>query len=448
MNTTVPRGIVVLSLLATTLVVVQLARMSVYMWQPTAAAWSVAPWNSFATAHSCLSGYWAAARQIDTDPDVWSDDLRLEPAAAPGVRRVPRRIGPFTYDSYEYTPTFLLLPRALAHVTPDFFALRQLWFVINVVAVLAAVFAIARRLAPAAGPAVLWLAPLVLAPMSVLATFQAGNVQLACIAVSLLAMLAFERAHAGGSRAQLFFAAGGLLLAFMTVSKLYPGLLVCYLLLRRDWIAAAWTISIGLLLAIVGFLDMGLPAHEAFLHHLPRLLSGESFPNLYVPTGIAANMSVPGIVRKLTLYGVPNAGFGAMGLVGWIYTAAVLAVVVQLARRPLPPAFEPVAWIVILLLATLRSPALPVYGIFPVMWLVAIVLAVRWHDVPLRTTLLVLAVMLVGVAPGQTLVPPNVQAVFSTLVQTGGAIAVTVVALRTARLSGPVAVPAAGTARR
>jgi len=447
MSPTLPRGLVVLSLLATTLVVVQLARMSVYMWQPTAAAWSVAPWNPFATAHSCLSGYWAAARQIDTAPDVWSDDLRLEPAATAGAPRVPRRIGPFTYDSYEYTPTFLLLPRALAHVTPEFFALRQLWFVINVLVVLATVFAIASRLAPAAGPGVLWLAPLVLAPMSVLATFQAGNVQLACIAASLLAMLAFERAHAGGSRAALFFAAGGLLLAFMTVSKLYPGLLVCYLLLRRDWIAAAWTIAIGLLLAIVGFLDMGLPAHEAFLHHLPRLLSGESFPNLYVAPGIAANMSVPGIVRKLTLYGVPNAGFAAMGIVGWIYTAAVLAVVVQLARCPLPRAFEPVAWIVILLLATLRSPALPVYGIFPVVWLIAIVLAVRWKEVPVRLALLALTALLVGVAPGQTLVPPTVQAVFSTIVQTGGAIAVTVVALRTARLSGPVAAPAAGTAR-
>jgi hypothetical protein len=439
MTPAVPRGVIVLSILAATVVGVQLARMSAYMVFPTATAWSVAPWNPFTTVHSCLTGYWAAGRQVAVTPDVWNDDLSREPATVPGAPRRVRRIGPFTYDAYEYTPTFLLLPRALAHVAPDFFTLRQLWFVLNVLVVGSAVIAIARRLVPAAGPAVLWLAPLVLVPMSVLSTFQIGNVQLACIAASLIAMLAFERARSGGSRALPLHAAGGLLLGFMTVSKLYPGMLVVYLLLRRDWVAAAWTAAIGLALALLGLADMGLAPHQAFLDHLPRLLSGESFPNLSVPSGIAANMSVPGLVRKLTLYGVPQAGFEAMRIVGWLYTVVLLVVVARLARRPVPAPFEPVVWIVILLLATLRSPALPVYGIFPVMWLIAIALAARWHDRPLRVTLLVLAALLVGVAPGQTLVPPTVQAIFSTLVQTGGAIAVTVLALRIARAGAPAA---------
>jgi hypothetical protein len=138
-------------------------------------------------------------------------------------------------------------------------------------------------------------------------------------------------------------------------------------------------------------------------------------------------------VRKLLLFGVPYSGFDAMRIVGWLYTVVLLAVVARLAQRPVPPPFEPVVWIAILLLATLRSPALPVYGIFPVGWLIAVVLAARWHDVPLRTALLCLGALLVVVAPGQTLVPPPVQAMFSTIVQTGGAIAVTVLALRVAR---------------
>jgi hypothetical protein len=429
----VPRGVIVLSVLAATVVVVQLARMSVYMLRPQAAAWSVAPWNPFTTVHSCLAGYWAAARHVDVDPNVWNDEFRLEPARTPGGPRMVRRIGSFPYDAYEYTPTFLLLPRALAHVTPDFFALRQLWFVLNVLIVLAAVIAIARRLVPAAGLAVLWLAPLVLVPMSVLSTFQIGNVQLACIAASLLAMLAFEHARAGSPRAPLLHATGGLLLGFMTVGKLYPGMLVFYLLLRRDWLAVTWTSAIALAFVLLGLADIGVASHVAFLDHLPRLLSGESFPNLSVAPGIAANMSIPGIVRKLTLYGVPQAGFEAMRVVGWLYTAVLLVVVTRLARRPVPAPWEPVVWIVILLLATLRSPALPVYGIFPVVWLIAILLAARWHDVRLRAALLILTALLVGVAPGQTLVPPAVQALFSTLVQTGGAIAVTIAALRTAR---------------
>jgi hypothetical protein len=433
MTAPLPRGIIVLSVVAATVVVVQLARMSVYMARPDAPGWSVAPWNPFTTTHSCLAGYWAAARQVDTAPDVWSDELRLAPPPAPGAARPVRKIGPFPYDAYEYTPTYLLLPRALSYVAPDFFALRRLWFGLNVVVVLAAVWAISRRLVPAAGPAVVWLAPLVLAPMSVLSTFQIGNVQLACIAASLLAMLAFERARAGGPRAPLFLAGGGLLLAFMTVSKLFPGMLVFYLLLRRDWAAVAWTAGIGLALALLGLADLGLAPHQAFLQHLPRLLSGEAFPNLNVAPGIAANMSVPGLVRKLSLYGLPYATFDAMRVVGWLYTAVLLVAVVRLAQRPVPPAFEPVVWIAILLLATLRSPALPVYGIFPVVWLAAIVLAARWHDVALRVALLVLAAVLVTVAPGQTLVPPTVQAIFSTIVQTGGAIAIVVTALRVAR---------------
>ena len=64
----------------------------------------------------------------------------------------------------------------------------------------------------------------------------------------------------------------------------------------------------------------------------------------------------------------------------------------------------------ILLLATLRSPALPV---------------------------LVLAALLVGVAPGQALVSPMVQAIFSTVVQTGGAIAMAMLAVRIARSNPP-----------
>jgi hypothetical protein len=75
------------------------------------------------------------------------------------------------------------------------------------------------------------------------------------------------------------------------------------------------------------------------------------------------------------------------------------------------------------------------------MWLIAITLAARWDDRPLRLALLVLAALLVGVAPGQTLVPPTVQAIFSSIVQTGGAIALAVIAMRVAR-AGDTPVPA------
>jgi hypothetical protein len=254
-------------------------------------------------------------------------------------------------------------------------------------------------------------------------------VQLACIAGSLLAMVWFERAG-NAPPATLLYAAGALLLAYMTASKLYPGMLVVYLLVRRDWRAVAWTAAAGIVFVLVGLVDVGLPAHLAFLDHLPRLLSGESFPNLRNPNGISANMSVPGLARKLSIYGLPWSSFDAMRIVGWIYTIVVIAVVALLARARRSTAFEPIVWLVILLLATLRSPVLPVYGIFPTVWLLSILLAARWDRPAVRGLLLTWFVALALVTPSWTLWPPAVHAIVTAVVMTGGSIALAAAVLR------------------
>jgi hypothetical protein len=423
--------------------VVQLARLSVFMIDPTAASWSVIPWNEFSVRHACMSGYWAAGREIVEHPTVWNDALTSSPGPTPTAPRVPRRLGPLSMDTYEYPPTFLVLPRAIMRVVPDFFAFRQVWFALNLGVVAFALVIIGRRLAPAVGPAALWFAPLVLVPLSVMVTFQIGNVQLACIAVSVLAMLCFEQAPGRGRGSLAIGALGGVLLAYMTVSKLYPGLLVVYLLVRRDWRAVAWTSAFAAAFALLGLADMGLPPHVAFLDHLPRLLSGESFPNLRNPRGIPANMSVPGIVLKLGLYGIAGLSFGAVKVVGWINTVAVIGVIAWLARRPLAPAFEPIAWIAIVLLATLRSPVLPVYGIFPEVWLLLIVLAARWRDAGMRSVAIGLFMLLAGITPSQGLWRPAVHAVFSFVFQTLGSFAIIAAALHLGRPSQAASSPAA-----
>jgi hypothetical protein len=83
-----------------------------------------------------------------------------------------------------------------------------LWYVLNLAVVGLDLAAVARRLTPVIGPAESWLAPLVLVPLSVLATFQIGNVQLACIAGAALAMFWFERA-AEGRQPWLYSSAAG-----------------------------------------------------------------------------------------------------------------------------------------------------------------------------------------------------------------------------------------------
>jgi hypothetical protein len=131
----------------------------------------------------------------------------------------------FVLDAYEYPPPFLVLPRLLAHAAPTFLRFRTLWFAVQLVAVVAGLVVVARRIGGVGGAYVLALCGCILAPLPVMSTLQIGNAQLAFIAISMIAMVLFERRHP---------AAGGILLAYATVSKLYPALLIVYLLMRRD----------------------------------------------------------------------------------------------------------------------------------------------------------------------------------------------------------------------
>jgi alpha-1,2-mannosyltransferase len=175
--------------------------------------------------------------------------------------------------------------------------------------------------------------------------------------------------------AQRRYAAGGALLAFATVSKLFPGLLLIYLLVRRQWRALAWTSGMIVALVVISLLDTGLAPYKSFLDHLPRLLGGEAFPAFRNPGSIAKNYSVPGMAFKLQLFGVTGASFGAMKIVGWIYTLIVLTITVIVARRTMNREQEPLAWLTILILASLRSPFLPPYAVIPVLWLLTLLAA-------------------------------------------------------------------------
>jgi len=121
-------------------------------------------------------------------------------------------------------------------LTPSFTDMRMLWYGLNGAVLLVAGFVVAFFLGPHDGTRALLLSPLVWLAVPTLNTLQKGNVQAVVIAASMLAMVLFERRR---------FAAGGAVLAFATVSKLYPGLLVLYLLVRRQWRAAAWTVGLG-----------------------------------------------------------------------------------------------------------------------------------------------------------------------------------------------------------
>lgn len=357
-----------ISALATIAALLQLARLCVFIVNPAAVGWAVSPWRGLglASAHSCLSAYYVAARSAATVPNLYAYELYSFPAESPTVLRKPRRIESFNIDAYEYPPPFLLLPRTLAIVVPDFLRFRMVWFALNGAIIVIGLLVVARMLGPVAGTRALLYSPLVVASDLTIGTLQVGNLQAIVFFLAMIAMVLFAQRH---------YASGGAVLAFVTVSKLFPGLLIVYLLLRRQWRALAWTIGVMAALTAISLLDTGWAPYKAFLGHLPRLLSGEAFPAFRNPGAVSKNYSVPGMAFKLQLFGIAGASFGAMKIIGTIYTLIVLAVTVVLARRTLNREQEPLVWLAILIVASLRSPFLPGYAVIPVLWLLTLLAA-------------------------------------------------------------------------
>jgi len=362
------RGLYLISGLATIAALFQLARVCIFIINPAQVGFAIGTSRGLGliSAHSCLSAYYVAARSAATVPNVYADELYSFPSKDPTAQRKPRRIESFNIDVYEYPPPFLLLPRTLAILAPDFLRFRMIWFGLNGAVILIGLLTVVRMLGPVAGTRALLLSPLVLASDLVIGTLQVGNLQAMIFFLAIIAMvLLTQRRYVGGSA----------LLAFVTVSKLFPGLLLVYLLVRREWRALAWTSGMIAALVVVSLLDTGLTPYNAFFDHLPKLLGGESFPAFRNPGAFAKNYSVPGMAFKLQLFGITGASFGAMKIVGWIYTLAVLAITILVARRPLNREEEPLAWLAILILASLRSPFLPAYAVVPVLWLLTLLAA-------------------------------------------------------------------------
>jgi alpha-1,2-mannosyltransferase len=369
-------GLKVASALATALALVVLVRLSVFMVDASRVGYASIPTSSWELGHSCLTAYYVAGNAAGDGRSVFDSSLYTEPGdTGEGVRK-PLKLGPFGVDVYEYPPPFLLLPRACMLLAPEFMRLRALWFGVNVGVVVSAMLVVARFLGSAAGTRALLLAPLVWAALPTLSFLQKGNVQGIIVALSMVAMVLFERRR---------FAAGGALLAYATLSKLFPGLLIVYLIARRQWRALGWTAGFGLLLAVITLVDVGWQQYAGFVEHLPGLLGGEAFPAFRNPAAKAINYSVPGLAFKAQLFGVPGMGFLASKIVGWIWTVAILWLTVWIGRRTLQDRAKPLVWLAVLILATLRSPFLPqAYAAFPPLWLLTLLAAT---DAPTAKTI-------------------------------------------------------------
>jgi hypothetical protein len=358
------RPLLVLSGAATVLAIFQLVRLTVFTVAPTRDDFAAVPWSTFSRHHYCASAYFVAGGVARGATNVYDNALYDHPDSVATAQRKPRTIQGFNVDVYEYPPPFLVLPRLLMRVAPDFMRFRMVWFGLSSASLLVAMLLAAGAMPRGQATRAVLLMPLVWAGLATIGGLQMGNFQVMTLAISMAGMAMLSRRHD---------AAGGALLGFAVVGKLFPGMLLLYLAARRAWRPVVATGIGGMLIVLLALWDMGLAPFAAFVHHLPRLLGGEAFAAFRNPAAVAANLSIPGLVFKLRFFGFPDMGFGGAKVVGWVYTVVAVAVTFLLARRGRG---GPVAWITVLVVATLRSPFLPTaYAAVAPLWLLTLLAA-------------------------------------------------------------------------
>ncbi len=347
--------------------VARTAGLALFMADPELAQASAYWFDEFYIRHNCFSALWqAAVVALDGKPNIYNPEHYVD------------FVGRFKLDEFLYPPQTLLVPLTGMAIGADFFSLRAAWFALEGAIVLGAMFAIAFHVGGVTGRRVAMLVPAVWLASPTMLTLQVGNFQLAVIAMSLVAMILFER-----GRPML----GGALFGF-AVFKIFPGLLGIYLLVTRQWRAAAWTAAFAAVYSLFALAWLGRAPFEDFLHfQLPRMASGEAWAFLEfegLESVVAINDSIPGLVLKLKVLGVPGMTRALEASVswGWSLVAVGFAIFAGL-RHARASRLERVSiWLALLALAAARSPFLPDHnGLFAPIWLWALV-AARYTPTP------------------------------------------------------------------
>ena len=383
----------------------RMARLSPYMYDAADKTYAFIPkirdlpdpdlTKPFLERHNCFTCYAIAAHLASERVENLYERERYRDAEI--KTEIHETIGEvLTIDTYQYPPPFLILPRLLQAVTSDFFHMRTLWFGVNLVLLAATFLAFAAWLSDWSFRSYWFVWPALVTASTTMGTLVIGNAHLFIILISLLALVAFEkRSHR----------LGGALLGFGVVSKLFPGLLVLYLVARRRWRAVFWTCGASAVYVIATFAMFGAKPFTAFAtYQAPRLQSGEAFSFAFErlrPT--MNNSSVLGIVYKLArlgLYSLEVAGDIAK-IVTWAFSGLLVVVAVWVGLRQgrgSPSAalaaessasetarmWTARVWIALLVLAQLRSPFLPWgYGNVAVIWLVVMMLPLSGSYHPL-----------------------------------------------------------------
>jgi hypothetical protein len=364
------RRVAVLYAVMGLLCIVQTARLSTFIGDPTRTGSQVLPTEHFLDTHSCLTAYVQGARlahqRVDNlyDDQHWPDMARDHAAA---LTPTEQRYAPFTLDTFAYPPPFLLLASVLRPFEGHYVAQRALWFGISGLLLAAGLWIVVRWIDDERGHRALLLAPAVWLSLPTIVLLQIGNAQASVTVIAMLGMIAFDR-----KRPVL----GGALVSFAILSKIAPGVLAVWLLVQRRWREAAWTAIFGGVWLALSVAAFGAGPLVAFVRYeLPRLSSGEALQFLAdTPFNINANQSLFGLPFRLALAGVSIADpWRAARTLGLAFTVVVLVVVTIAGLRRGNRREQACVWLALLTLGALRSPFAPAYVAFGVVWLMSLV---------------------------------------------------------------------------
>lgn len=355
------RVVFVLLSLSALLVVVAMARLGVFMYDPNLRQFSLTPKIDFMVKHTCLSGYVSAAVLAEQGKE---NIFNLDNYKSQELDAVLPHVEPLERDYYAYPPQFLLLPKAMLSLSRDFYTLRAGWYVLYAAAALLSMWVVARWVGGREGAVLGVLTPVIWLSLPTLVNVQLGNIHLLVYGLCLGAMIAFDRKR---------HALGGAMLAFAILAKIFPGVLGIYLLVQRRWKAAIWTAGFGVVYTALAFVAVGeKPFVDYLTNAVPRINSGELFDFVWNFTpAILVNYSPFGIPFKLQLVGVQFADPLAVArAIISVYSLGVLVLAVAVAHRLYKRAAsgeegsrfrltQLVVWLALMSLSSFRSPFAP-----------------------------------------------------------------------------------------
>ncbi|MFC1799601.1 glycosyltransferase family 87 protein, partial [Candidatus Eisenbacteria bacterium] len=198
---------------------------------------STFPPSELAVQHQCLPAYLYAAELHGRGVvDVY--DHELYPDGSSGAQ-VPTAISGMeteVKDPFLYPPTFLLLAKLGLSASKNYALLRVCMFGINAVAILIVGLLVPAWIGGRMGLVAGLLFPALWMSLPAMMTLQFGQFQLMTVVLAMGGMLTFSRGYR---------VAGGCLLAAAILSKVFPAILLVWLLGRRSWRELGWTAVFG-----------------------------------------------------------------------------------------------------------------------------------------------------------------------------------------------------------